>query len=188
MTTVLTPPAAPRHELDAPAAAPDSLASMLRMMVDTVARHTDLWSAVTHHSDDERHPVCLLSSDEVELWVIGWTPGQGLEFHDHGGSVGLLRVVAGQLHDVELSRGRTATRSLGPGSVRRLRSTTIHAVNNAGTAPATSIHAYSPPLTGMTHYDESGQVLVREHFERARPALPGWVGSQLFHPAAPRGG
>jgi hypothetical protein len=35
----------------------------------------------------------------------------------------------------------------------------VHDVQNAGTVPATSIHAYSPPLTTMAFYGDDGEVL-----------------------------
>ena len=38
----------------------------------------------------------------------------------------------------------------------------VHRVRHHGTAPATTLHAYSPPLVGMGAYVERGGRLQRE--------------------------
>jgi hypothetical protein len=46
----------------------------------------------------------------------------------------------------------------------------VHDVVNAQTAPATSVHAYSPPMESMTFYRQGAHGLVAERAEyRADP-------------------
>ena len=47
----------------------------------------------------ERSYELLELTDELEIWAIHWPQGQGLELHDHGGSVGALWVVEGILEE-----------------------------------------------------------------------------------------
>ena len=71
------------------------------------------------------------------------------------GSAGALHVVRGEL--VELHHDHLVAPV-----VRRLRARSsrvfpvghVHEVHNHGRSTATSVHVYSPPLTGMTFYRE----------------------------------
>ena len=47
-----------------------------------------------------RRPVRLVVCDLWEAWVVGWTPGQHVDVHDHGDSAGVLVVVEGDLVEV----------------------------------------------------------------------------------------
>jgi predicted metal-dependent enzyme (double-stranded beta helix superfamily) len=98
----------------------------------------------------------LLATEDYEVWLIAWAPTGALDLHDHGGSTGVVRVVAGELVEaytdlVERQRLRSAT--FGPGETVALPPTRVHEVWNPGPRPALSIHIYSPPLTTMTFYD-----------------------------------
>ena len=76
--------------------------------------------------------------------MVGWTPGQHVELHDHGDSAGVLVVVEGDLvevlpagpHRLAPHRGRPATSSTS-------RSGVVHDVVGLGPGPSTSIHVYS---------------------------------------------
>jgi len=105
-------------------------------------------------------------SDDLEIWAIHWPTDQGLELHDHGGSTGALVVMEGNLdehvvgNDGQLTRRRVTTGSgvaFGPDYV--------HDVVNLAAAPATSIHAYSPPMAAMTFYRTEGRRLVADRTE-----------------------
>jgi hypothetical protein len=37
----------------------------------------------------------LLLTSRIEIWLIGWSAGQGTRMHDHGGAHGAFAVVAG---------------------------------------------------------------------------------------------
>jgi Cysteine dioxygenase type I len=120
----------------------------------------------------ERKYELLELTDDVEIWAIHWPQGRGLELHDHGGSVGALWVVAGSLEEHYLQGRRTvAHRTLITGGGASFGPAYIHDVVNAESAPATSIHAYSPPMPSMTFYRQEAQGLVVDRAEyRADPS------------------
>ena len=119
----------------------------------------------------ERSYELLELTDELEIWAIHWPQGQGLELHDHGGSVGALWVVEGTLEEhyvrSEQSLGR---RSIVAGGGAAFGPHYVHDVVNAEPGPATSVHAYSPPMESMTFYRQEPHGLVVERAEyRADP-------------------
>jgi hypothetical protein len=120
----------------------------------------------------ERQYELLELTDELEIWAIHWPQGQGLELHDHGGSAGALWVVAGSLEEHYLEQRRTlAHRSIGAGAGAAFGPAYIHDVVNLQAEPATSVHAYSPPMASMTFYRQEAQGLVVDRAEyRADPS------------------
>jgi predicted metal-dependent enzyme (double-stranded beta helix superfamily) len=112
---------------------------------------------------DDRWHQRIYRDPRVDLWLISWLPSQSTELHDHGGSSGVFSVLSGELTEAlpgaagqirEWARPAGATVSFGPYY--------IHDVRNLSAAPAVSVHAYSPPLTSMNHYDldETGPVRI----------------------------
>jgi Cysteine dioxygenase type I len=99
---------------------------------------------------------------DYELWVIYWPVDVGLLLHDHGGSAGAFQVVDGLLEETSTTlRGRRLQRRLiGPGHGKSFGPEYVHSVVNPDGAPATSVHAYSPPLTSMTFYSRSRTGLI----------------------------
>jgi len=114
----------------------------------------------------ERTYDLLHSNDLFEVWVIHWPQGGHLELHDHGGSSGAFWVVDGTLEECHFRPGRDHGRfahrchaaSSGVGFDARY----VHDVVNGGQTPATSVHAYSPPMTSMNFYRCEGASLVAE--------------------------
>jgi hypothetical protein len=114
----------------------------------------------------ERRYELLELTDELEIWAIHWPQGQGLELHDHGGSVGALWVVGGSLEEHYVQPERTlARRSIVAGGGAAFGPSYIHDVVNVEPAPATSVHAYSPPMESMTFYRPSGRGLEVDRAE-----------------------
>jgi hypothetical protein len=120
----------------------------------------------------ERHYQLLELTDEIEIWAIHWPQGQGLELHDHGGSVGALWVVEGALQEHYVQPdGALARRSIVTGGGAAFGPRYVHDVVNSDAAPATSMHAYSPPMESMTFYRQGGQGLIVDRAEyRADPS------------------
>ena len=136
----------------------------------------------------------------LDVWLIGWAPTQAAELHDHGGSLGALTVVRGELTEWRWSGGRSghlgdATRGAipvasgvtdgvvgsGPGLRRRLlragRGATfrlghVHDVSNRAPESAVSVHAYSPPLSTMSYYEVDGDTIRRTRSELVPPGGP----------------
>jgi predicted metal-dependent enzyme (double-stranded beta helix superfamily) len=114
----------------------------------------------------ERQWVLLLSTDDVQLWLIAWPPGASTGWHDHGNAHGAFTTLQGAL--VEHSWDDDVQRlELGPGDARAFSSGHVHDVRNDSDRPALSLHAYSPRLTTMTRSEVSGGWLVASGVERA---------------------
>ncbi|MGW0662304.1 cysteine dioxygenase [Streptodolium elevatio] len=112
----------------------------------------------------------------AEAWLIGWPPGTGTGWHDHGGAVGAFLVVRGTLHeftpphpdvrpgshvDVPFAPGTETQVRLPSGSARSFPRDHIHDVRNTAQADhAVSLHVYSPALTLMRRYEQTGGRLV----------------------------
>ncbi|GAA3708900.1 cysteine dioxygenase [Streptomyces tremellae] len=115
-----------------------------------------------------------------EAWLIGWPPGTGTGWHDHGGSHGAFATAAGALKEdslatrlptegwktLELAEGVDRERVLEAGDGRAFGEHHVHEVRNeSGTRHAVSVHAYYPPLPLMRRYSRTGQVLRLEEVE-----------------------
>jgi predicted metal-dependent enzyme (double-stranded beta helix superfamily) len=113
-----------------------------------------------------RHYELLERSDHVEIWAIHWPQGQGLELHDHGGSVGALWVVNGSLEEHYVQVGRAVgRRSIVAGGGAAFGPRYVHDVVNVGADPVTSVHAYSPPMESMNFYRQEVGGLVLDRTE-----------------------
>jgi predicted metal-dependent enzyme (double-stranded beta helix superfamily) len=158
---------------------------MLADIAAGFATATPLWRATVCHDPDERRPVRLVATERYEVWVIGWTTGQQVEPHDHGGSAGAFVVTEGELTEVVPRHdGDPAVRRVGAGELRRVDAGTVHDVLNLSPEPATSIHAYSPPLAEMTFYDVATLAPVRtERVGVGEPVLGAVAASAALHPA-----
>jgi predicted metal-dependent enzyme (double-stranded beta helix superfamily) len=161
----------PSHPV--PTAHPGSEPLPLHLLADIakgLAAAQDLWRPHVHHDREERPSVRLLAADRYEAWLLGWTPGQHVELHDHGDSAGALTVIEGELVDVRATRGLFVHQTLAAGSTTELPAGLVHDVVGSGPAATTSIHVYSPPLTQMSFYDERG--LARVRTVQVVPELP----------------
>jgi len=54
-----------------------------------------LWRPLVHHDPSRRWFERLLLTSMLEVWLIGWAPGQETAVHDHGGSSGGMTVAEG---------------------------------------------------------------------------------------------
>jgi cysteine dioxygenase len=95
-----------------------------------------------------------------EIMVMCWHSGQRSSIHDHAGSLGGLKIVAGELTEslfVKAANGMI--KSLDSvehttGNVRVEETSLIHQISNlqADDRNAISLHVYAPPLTRMNVY------------------------------------
>ncbi len=93
-------------------------------------------------------------------------PGQGTEWHDHGGSAGAFITVRGSLtedHAVVSPDGPPRvvrqSRELTEGTLRPFGSKHVHKVTNQSLEPAVSLHVYAPSLVEMNVYERHGELL-----------------------------
>ncbi|MCP4807420.1 MAG: hypothetical protein GY913_28850 [Proteobacteria bacterium] len=109
----------------------------------------------------------ILDADQVEGMVATWTRGRWCAPHDHGGSVGGVRVLQGQ------ARHRVFRRTAGTlelvteevvsaGSVMRCGADLVHAMRDGGgDEPLMTLHMYAGPIDHMVVYDvEANRTLV----------------------------
>lgn len=132
----------------------DALSQVELTALVTRVAADDSWSARLRLPDGDRRWWTRLSSDaRVDVWLLAWLPGQTTELHDHGDSTAAFTAARGLLTEVRVdAAGRPVQVTRRPGSATSLAPGVIHDVSGAGTGPAVSIHAYSPPLTRMNYY------------------------------------
>jgi quercetin dioxygenase-like cupin family protein len=110
------------------------------------------WRAAVRHRADERTFALLHRDHEHEIWVVCWMSGHDTGFHDHDGSAAAIAVVEGEVVEERLTHGGAVAARYRAGDAVEVPGAAIHRVRHAGTAPATTIHVYSPPLSRVGRY------------------------------------
>lgn len=154
-----------------------SLAELERFTA-RLAAEPERWAHLVRHEDDLRVYELIWDDDDVNAWLICWSEDQDTGFHDHDVSGAGIAVISGTVREDRLTvAGGTRSRELGAGAAFTVPPVAIHRVLHAGTGPAVTIHAYSPPLrrTGAYRVGDGGELLREaQDFEvelRAEPAL-----------------
>ncbi|MEU8815545.1 cysteine dioxygenase family protein [Actinoplanes sp. NPDC048796] len=130
------------------------------------------WPVAPRFNPVDRWYHRLTVTDDYEVWLLTWLPGQGTDLHDHGGSAGAFHVFSGTLTEdtvsAEAGRApRVTSRELGEGAGRRFGTHHIHRMTNRSSRPAISVHVYGPALTTMTRYRVGAEALEVLTVERA---------------------
>ncbi|MGH3521020.1 MAG: cysteine dioxygenase [Haloechinothrix sp.] len=133
------------------------------------AANRESWRHLLSYTPDERFATLIEGTEDHEVWLMSWLPGQHTDLHDHGDTSGAFTVVSGRLTEVvarpnaverpgatgvdvhELHVGQS--RVFGPGY--------LHQVHNPGPDPAISIHVYRFGPRTMRSYrldPESGAI------------------------------
>jgi Cysteine dioxygenase type I len=135
-------------------------ACALREITRDFAARPERWTPLLRYGTQEHWSMRVHADTDMDIWLVTWLQKQSTTLHDHGGSAGALTVVSGGLreflpssHEIDVDAGYT--RSFGAQHV--------HDVYNPHSAPAVSVHAYSPPLTQMSYYTlgNEGQLELR---------------------------
>ncbi len=129
---------------------------VLADIVSGLARAEELWRPHVDHDRDERVRRRLLATPAYEVWLLGWTPGQSVGLHDHGDANGAFVVVDGELTETAIAARALEHDVLGAGEFGRVPVGAMHDVANRSRRNATSIHAYSRPLSAMGFYRADG--------------------------------
>jgi mannose-6-phosphate isomerase-like protein (cupin superfamily) len=98
------------------------------------------WARLLRYDPDERFAARVDYTDEQEIWLMSWLPGQETDLPDHGVAVGGFTIVSGTLTEHVPHRGTTL--SLSAGQSRVFGPGYAHRVRNEGPDPAISIHVY----------------------------------------------
>jgi predicted metal-dependent enzyme (double-stranded beta helix superfamily) len=131
---------------------PGQLAAEVRRLTASPAE----WVARVRLDPEGRWYERIHMTDDWEVWLISWLPGQSTGFHDHGASAGAFGVVWGALDECVATRRGAKQRvtQVVPGDVHSFGPRYVHDVrNSSGGSVAVSVHAYSPPLSAMTRYN-----------------------------------
>ena len=143
------------HDLDA-----DALTELL----DGLAGRPDLWRHLVSHRADARTYEQLYRDDHVAVWLICWMNDHDTGFHDHDLSAGALSVVRGSVCEERLVLGGApSSRTISAGDTLTFAASDIHRVAHAGSEPAVTLHAYSPPLWRMGAYEILDGGELRRH-------------------------
>jgi hypothetical protein len=156
--------------------------SRLATLVLAVACRPHLFEDLVEDDPISRWWMLLHEAENFDLRVLSWERDQETDWHDHGGASGAYVVTSGSL--VERFRDTDnvslVTRRIGVGQFATFGASHVHDVVHGDGTPAISIHAYSPPLTGLTFYDRSTHGFVarevvpeerRKPFETRTPTL-----------------
>ena len=136
----------------------------LAALVERVAADPERWAHLVEHRPDARTYEQLHRDDHVGIWLICWMDDHDTGFHDHDLSAGALAVARGSIREERLVLGGLpASRTLAAGESLTFTTSDIHRVSHAGTEPAVTVHAYSPPLWRMGAYEISPGGTLRRH-------------------------
>jgi predicted metal-dependent enzyme (double-stranded beta helix superfamily) len=133
----------------------------LLALAASVAATPELWSEHLAFDDEHRHYVCVHRDENVDVWLICWTPTNDTGWHDHDVSSGSVAVVRGRLSEHNLMLGGPSIETtIGEGRVFSFGPEHIHRLT--GVDPrSVSVHAYSPPLDRMGQYDAGPDGVLR---------------------------
>ena len=144
-----------RRDLDAEA---------LTALVEGLAAAPERWRDLVSHKPDARTYAQLHRDEHVGVWLICWMNDHDTGFHDHDLSAGALSVARGSVREERLVLGGPpASRTLAAGESLAFGASDIHRVSHAGSEPAVTLHAYSPPLWRMGAYEVSPDGTLRRH-------------------------
>jgi hypothetical protein len=144
--------------------------SDLERVVSSVAARHDLFDDLVVH-DSEGWSLHLFVNESFGVKIESWGVGHHVNWHDHGGSSGAFAVTSGTLVEQYRSDDFVGIecRHLRQGDLASFGADHVHDVYRS-LEPSVSVHAYSPPLTAMTHYDHSSHGFVA--LELVPEALP----------------
>lgn len=116
-----------------------------------------LWHELVRYDPDDRWWMPLYTAHNFEVTLQTWDRAEASDWHDHGGSSGAFAVTAGGLLErYRATDGATVLeRRITMGKVAAFGPGHVHDVAQCTGEPATSLHAYSPPLTRLTYYDRT---------------------------------
>lgn len=104
----------------------------------------------------------LGGDDDLDVWLVGWSPRGSVGLHDYGEVQGAITVLSGELIESRWDGEKLRDRRLAAGDQAGIPVGWVHDVRPAPTAgSALSVHAFSPPLTVMSYYDITGRGWLR---------------------------
>jgi len=116
-----------------------------------LAAHPERWWRLLDYRTDTRWYRLLERTEQHEVWLLSWLPGQGTDLHDHGPASGAFAIAAGTLTErvVAAKPGRPlvqVTRALSTGRCRAMSVPSAHPPS--ATARAASRTSQLLPIFG----------------------------------------
>jgi len=141
--------------------------SELEHVAVAVAARAEIWRDLVVDSSEKRWWLCLHRSANLEVRLLSWEAAQASDWHDHGGSSGGFSVVEGSLHERYRTNAGADVRArrFGAGSTACFGPAHVHDMRHESGHPAVSMHAYSPPITVFTTYEETPYGLAASGLE-----------------------
>jgi quercetin dioxygenase-like cupin family protein len=100
----------------------------------------DRWKHLLRYDPAERFSALIERTDEHEVWLMSWLPGQSTDLHDHGTATGAFTIVSGVLTERVMRSDQE--HNLVAGQSRVFAPNYVHQVANNGIDPAVSVHVY----------------------------------------------
>ena len=136
----------------------------LEALVRGLAADPARWRHLVRHDPGARTYEELLRDEHMAIWLICWSEDHDTGFHDHDRSAGAVAVASGAVREDRLRLGAApSTRTARAGESFTFAASDIHRVLHAGSGPAVTIHAYSPPLWRMGAYEIDPGGGLRRH-------------------------
>jgi predicted metal-dependent enzyme (double-stranded beta helix superfamily) len=136
----------------------------LQAFVADLADRPELWIHLVRHDPTQRAYELLLSDKHLTVWLICWMDDHDTGFHDHDQSAGAVAVVSGHVREERLALdGPPRHRKFAVGDTFHFSPADIHRVLHAGSGPAVTLHAYSPPLDRMGAYVVADDGVLARH-------------------------
>lgn len=138
----------------------------LERVVLAISARPDLYEDLIVDDGESRWWLLLYKSPSYEVKLLTWEVGQSSDWHDHGGSSGAFAVTSGALAERYRGDGCVAieSRTIEAGQHATFGVEHVHDVDFKSGGPAVSVHAYSPPLSGLTFYDHTEYGFVAREF------------------------
>jgi hypothetical protein len=135
-------------------------------ITDALAARPDLFEHLLVDDEVNRWWLQLFVTENFEVRLLTWEREQSSDWHDHGGSSGAWTVTAGALYEAFRAPDHVSTfdRHHVAGDHGSFGPEHVHDVVYEAGKPAVSIHAYSPPLSGLTVYDRTQFGFVARDF------------------------
>ncbi|KAA2253539.1 cupin domain-containing protein [Solihabitans fulvus] len=111
------------------------------------AQERQRWAHLLRYDPDTRFSALVERTEEQEVWLMSWLPGQQTDLHDHGGESGAFTVVSGALtelvaHTDGAGRAVEVLHRVVAGQSRVFGPNYVHQVSNEGPDPAVTLHVY----------------------------------------------
>lgn len=105
-----------------------------------------------HFTENQYARHLVIRTDNIEMLVVCWMPGQITALHGHGPTDGIVTVLEGQMQNTnvmpssDLKEGKKITRVYQAGDILHTPVGVSHRMANTSDAPAMTLHVYAPPL------------------------------------------